>query len=101
MFFVNKQPGRGPKNLEAPVRRWRAQKKRKEKKWTRQQKKQKKKGEAQKKLLVDKAQRTSLELLCVGKERRGCKGEWQKEEQESEGETSWESLEDGSSFSWF
>ena len=45
-------------------------------------------SEAQKKPLVDKAQRTSLEFLCVGKERRRRKGERHKEEQESQDETS-------------
>ena len=44
--------------------------------------------EAQKKRLVDKAQRTSLERPCVGKERRRCTGERQRGEQKSQGETS-------------
>ena len=69
------------------MKRWRAQKKRKEKKWKRKKKK-KKKNEAQQKLLVYKAQRTNLDLLCVGKERRKCKRERQEEEQESQSGTS-------------
>ena len=52
---------------------WRVQKKRKEKKW-KKKKKEEEKSEVHKKHLVDKAQRTNLELLCVGKERM-CKGE--------------------------
>ena len=78
--------GKDPRTFEAPVKRWLVQKKRKEKKWKRK-KKRKKKNEAQKKPSVDKAQRTNYELVCVGKERRRCKGERQTEEQESQGET--------------
>ena len=68
-----------PRTFEAPVKRWRVQKKRKEKKRKRKKKKQK----AQKKPLVDKGQRTVYELTCVGKERRRCEGKRRKEEQES------------------
>ena len=46
------------------------------------------KSEAQKMVLVDKAQRTNLELDCVGKERRRCKRERQEEERKSQSETS-------------
>ena len=45
------------------------------------------KNEVQKKHLVNKAQRTNLELLCVGKERTRFEGTRQKEEEESQGET--------------
>ena len=57
-------------------------------------------SEAQKKLLVDKAQRTSLELLCVGKERRRFDRKKAERVARVPGRNSfWENLEDGSSFS--
>ena len=54
-----------PKTFEAPVKRRRMQKTWKEKEWKRKKKKRKKR-EAQKKPLVERAQRTSGELICVG-----------------------------------
>ena len=56
------------------------------KEWKRKKKKEEKR-EAQKKPLVDKAQRTIGEPICVRKERRRCEGERDEEEQESQGET--------------
>ena len=47
-----------------------------------------KKREAQKKPLVEKAQRTIGDPICVGKKRRMCEGKRQKEEQGSQGEKS-------------
>ena len=51
----------------------------------RKKKKKKKKWEAQKKPLVDKAQRTICEPICVGMERRRCEGERQKEDVKEKG----------------
>ena len=52
-----------------------------------EEKKKKKKSEEHKKSLVDKAQSTVCETDCVGKERGRSEGKRQKEEQESQGET--------------
>ena len=50
------------------------------------EKKEEETCEAPNKLLVDIAQRTSLDLLCVGKERRRCRRERQEEEQKPQSE---------------
>ena len=64
------------------------------------EKKEEEKSEAQKKPVVGIAQRASLELLCVGKERRRFEEKRQREEIRVPGRNNfWEALEDGSSFS--
>ena len=88
------------RELEAPVKRWRVQKKRKGKKWKKEEEEKETTSEAQKKSLVDKAQRTNCELPCVRTERRrfGEKGR-ERGTRVPERDNFWEDLKDGSSFS--